>query len=74
MARKVAQTKPTSILNQGRVAIRMALDHLDNRLNAEHRQDLLAWFGRELKRRHARLHAQFPRLRPRRERIDRGGG
>jgi len=70
MARKV---KPESIFNQGRCAIRFVLDHLDNVLRPELRQDLLAWFGRELKRRHARLHTQFPRLKPRRERIGRGG-
>ncbi len=38
-------------------------------LSPEAQQDLLAWWGGELKRRHRALHARFPKLPPRAFRV-----
>lgn len=65
MARRV---KPSSLFRAGRASVSLALDHLDNVLSAECRQDVLAWLGRELKRRHLTLHKAYPNLPPRRSR------
>jgi len=64
---------PKTTLGVGRAMLRMALDHLDVSLPPTYRQDLLGWLGRELRRRHTKLHTQHPSLTPRRQRPRRQG-